>query len=449
MTRFFMGIAAFSLVLVFAGANPAVAAVVYFEDFELGLPPGWSVVDNLANGTGWVDDNPCARDGFGGEPWVYLSGGILIADSDCQYTNPSYYPLDTDLISNVIDLTGITNVELSFAQDFQSYLDEDDAYFSIDDGTGDVLWLHLDGIDASDQRRLWDFGGAYDGDTVTLKWRYVAPGGFQWFWAVDDLLIEGDCTIDGGALAVDTGTNGATFAGADGEILALCLTPDGSPSWLTEISAYFDAGSAETGEVRFVVYRDREDAGPPEREVFVSGAFTPAADTWNALDVSGESEFAVPINGGSWCVGVQWTAGGAGKLLALDDASASLDRAYTSDTPGVWEAYSGASPRTPMIRATHDFCVRPATTTTIPSTTTTTGQTTTSTAGTTTTGASTSTTAGTTTTVPDDDDDDAADDDDEQDDDTAADTDDDADDDGADDDLDAGDDDDDGGCCGC
>ncbi len=214
-------------------------------------------------------------------------------------------------------------------------------------------------------------------------------------------------------LQVDDGSMEQSLPFAGGQTLwALnCLAPDQYPATISTLRAFVPP--ANTGTLSWVVWRDTDGEGPPDGTLadWTSAEFTPNLNAWNEYDLSGEPEFDIPINAGSWCVGFKLVTTQS-KAVAQDTSSVSAERSWFG-APGFWNTIDGwGFPGNFLMRADVEICPSSTTTTTMTSTTTTTGggSTTTTTQGSTTTTVTTAST--TTTTSPSDDDtDDDADDD--------------------------------------
>jgi N-acetylneuraminic acid mutarotase len=174
-------------------------------------PAGWSVVNNTAAG-GWVFNDPGGRGNQTGG-----SGGFAIADD--SYLGGA--ALDTELVSPVADLSGVSNPSLTF--------DTEEFYWGSDTGTVD---LSLDG--GSTWSTVWtNPPGGMQATTVSIALpqaanqpdvavRFHFTGQFGWWWEVDNVLlgVQNCDPIPGGLVAgqvtdANTGRplDGATVTG--------------------------------------------------------------------------------------------------------------------------------------------------------------------------------------------------------------------------------------------
>lgn len=162
--------------------------VVLEERFDAGLPAGWTVVDNAGSGAPWRFDDPGLRGNLTGG-----SGGFASADSDFA----QLVAVDTELRTPVLDLTGVTGVQLHFDTELNVYQgvgggsEIADVDLSLDGGG---LWSNI-------WRRVeadGDFEGfvqiplpAADGQaSVRLRFHYFEAY-YDYWWQVDDVLVAG------------------------------------------------------------------------------------------------------------------------------------------------------------------------------------------------------------------------------------------------------------------
>ena len=206
----------------------ASAAVLLEEHFEGTFPPsGWTQVDNLDS----CDWESTATTGRGN----YTGGTGYAADADSE---KCYYSMDAELRTPALNMAGFTGATLSFLSDFSDIVGRDDGYVDIstDGGSTWTNLLHYDGIDVRSTLVQINLS-AYDGQAnVLIRFRYVAPG-WDWWWQIDDVLVQGttDCfaTVDYLGNTNDRirlthpsdlgATNGVTH-----EVIVSVLAPDGT-----------------------------------------------------------------------------------------------------------------------------------------------------------------------------------------------------------------------------
>jgi N-acetylneuraminic acid mutarotase len=141
-------------------------------------PPGWSVINNTSAG-GWVFNDPGNRGNQTGG-----SGGFAIVDD--SYLGGA--ALDTELVSPVTDLSGVSDPSLSF--------DTEEFYWGSNTGTVD---LSLDG--GNTWNTVWtNPPGGMQATTVSIplpqaanqsdvEIRFHFTGEFGWWWEIDNVLL--------------------------------------------------------------------------------------------------------------------------------------------------------------------------------------------------------------------------------------------------------------------
>ncbi|UCF81217.1 MAG: PKD domain-containing protein, partial [Acidobacteriota bacterium] len=156
---------------------------IFSENFNLGLPGTWTVVDNgdnsfCAPNCTWVNNDPCGR-GFFFDPY-------MIADESCFWVD-----MDEELITPLIDASGVTKVGIIFEHNFDNgancaianvdvrSANTGGAWVNVATFTANVIGLEI--IDITTQA-----AGAAD---VQVRWHYVSQPSPGW-WAIDNVSVQ-------------------------------------------------------------------------------------------------------------------------------------------------------------------------------------------------------------------------------------------------------------------
>lgn len=166
--------------------------VLLNENFNAGqLPPGWQVKANRHPSNLWRFDNPGQRGNYTGG-----SGGMAIADSDylgwCFFCS-SYRGMDTELISPVLNFSGMNLVTLSYRNQFftrRANICDVDVSLNGTQGpwinvlrrTGNVYHPDYQILDLSN----WLAGQS----SATIRFRFYNAWADGW-WQIDDVVVNG------------------------------------------------------------------------------------------------------------------------------------------------------------------------------------------------------------------------------------------------------------------
>lgn len=189
-----MSIKLWAGVIALCGVGSVSADVILSENFDSGIPGGWSVIDNEGNGMVWGDLAHCGEPNFAG------SGNAACASSDA-FGSADY---DTELVTGVMDLSAYTGISLSLDVNYQNFLNED--FFDIDISTdGGANWDNLLSWN-EDHGGFFGLPGehvmldlsAYAMAGVQIRFHYYNPqtNDFDWYVQIDNLLIEGSPLAD-------------------------------------------------------------------------------------------------------------------------------------------------------------------------------------------------------------------------------------------------------------
>ncbi len=185
--------------------NPG-GGTAFAEDFDAaGIPATWTVVDGGGDGVTWFTDNASDPSGCGNtDPDPPMGGNWAAVDSDCA---PSAN-MDEQLISPVVNLTGVTTAAVVFDHFLSTYSSEiadvdvsssltGGAWVNVARYTSDTPNPAHETVDITAQA-----AGAAD---VRVRWHYY-DANFEWYWYVDNVEVTytapGSCDMSacGGTL---------------------------------------------------------------------------------------------------------------------------------------------------------------------------------------------------------------------------------------------------------
>lgn len=183
--------------LAFAGSAFAVPTTVLDENFDAGIPAGWSISSSGTTTWGLSGDANNETDN-----WTGGSGFAASASSDVNGTGA----YDTSLITSSFSLENFTDASMDFLTNYQALgvvptSDNFDIDISIDGGASWVTALafeddtpvgglrEVDGVAVSID--LAAFLGESD---VTARFRYYNENSnaFDWYAQVDDVTVSGN-----------------------------------------------------------------------------------------------------------------------------------------------------------------------------------------------------------------------------------------------------------------
>ncbi|MCE9613742.1 MAG: S8 family serine peptidase [Lentisphaerae bacterium] len=175
-----------STAMVTIAANDLVVDVMS-EDFEAGLPPGWSVVANADPSAVWRFDDPGQRGNLTGG-----SNGFAIADSDYS----AGVDVDTELRTPPLDFSNFDSVSLECKLDFRYWFVAPDETGAVDLSTNGAAgpWLSLVSATGASMRGprtvTLDISGAAGAPSAMLRFRYFNARS-DWWCQIDDVRVRG------------------------------------------------------------------------------------------------------------------------------------------------------------------------------------------------------------------------------------------------------------------
>jgi hypothetical protein len=154
------------------------------EGFEGSFPPAGWTVSNTTSGCGgvpgWTNTDPGGNTNLTGGSGLFAS-----ADSDQCGSGVS---MNAQMWSSVLDMTGLTDPQISFAYDYNDLGSSDSGALDISTDGGatwanEFTWT----VDDRGPRTYSDaIAGAGENDVV-VRWHYVA--GWDWWWQVDEVVV--------------------------------------------------------------------------------------------------------------------------------------------------------------------------------------------------------------------------------------------------------------------
>jgi hypothetical protein len=171
------------------GAGGGVQTILQ-ETFEGDWPaPGWQVIDNIGNANIWERSDLAGAvnrtTGVGG------AGFSAAADPDAVDSAGGW---NTELRSPVLDLASAASATLTYASNFQDFAGNGDIWLeaSIDGGsTWTTLRTQTEDDPSGGTFETEDLG-AFVGENVILRWRYVCTDDTAWYWHIDTVTVEAD-----------------------------------------------------------------------------------------------------------------------------------------------------------------------------------------------------------------------------------------------------------------
>ena len=170
-----------------AEACAKVTTMALYEDFEGAFPPsGWTVIDNIGSNPVWV------RNDVTGTPNYADSGYCAIANSDYWYD-----PMNTDLISPIIDCTGLKDVYLTFDTDYEIYTGSEWANVSARSSATGSDWVTILAWNEDHFGPLTvnlDISTFADNQPdLQVRFNYDTKGEeWLWWWEVDNVEVCGE-----------------------------------------------------------------------------------------------------------------------------------------------------------------------------------------------------------------------------------------------------------------
>jgi hypothetical protein len=186
-------------VLAFAGSAYAVPTTLIDEDFNAGIPAGWSVTSLGGGSATWGTNGS-----VGNSPDNYTGGTGLAADASSDEAGTG--PYDTSLITPSFSLANFTDASLDFLTNYQALgVTPTNDNFDIDISTdGGATWVTalafendtpVGGLFSAPGVAISIDLAAFLGESdVTARFHYYndSASAFDWYAQVDDVTVSGN-----------------------------------------------------------------------------------------------------------------------------------------------------------------------------------------------------------------------------------------------------------------
>ena len=155
------------------------------ENFDAGLPAGWSTVINTGT-CDWQNGSDVPTGDFFATPAMFFN------DDACGNGAPAS---NVSLLSDVYNTVGATFITLTYNVGFQSVGNNDSFTVEVYDGTAWVqVAQYLDDLVPNIQMEVLDVT-AYANADFQVRWTYDDDGGsWGWYGAVDNFCLDHDAT---------------------------------------------------------------------------------------------------------------------------------------------------------------------------------------------------------------------------------------------------------------
>ena len=177
---------------------------LFVDDFESGL--GQWTISNQAGPCDWEILFPAYPNTYT-LPCGASCDGVLVADTDFCLEGFS-----STATTSPIDATGMGIVTLTFDNDWRTIASDDEAHVEVStDGGGSwssvVSWV---GVDQRNTSESFDISSMVAGTSFMVRFRTIQPG-FDWWWAVDNVAIDGIVPVELTSFAANVNENNVTL----------------------------------------------------------------------------------------------------------------------------------------------------------------------------------------------------------------------------------------------
>ncbi|MDH4211637.1 MAG: T9SS type A sorting domain-containing protein [candidate division WOR-3 bacterium] len=183
---------------------PTERFVLFFEDFESGMPATWQVIDGNSDGFTWEVGT---TDDLFFTPPNYGTAYAYYSDDDAGVSAPAGTEY---LISPAVSCASIGNLRFSYSWAFTIFDPPIGAsYIRFHNGSAWGSWNQLATyyVDAG-AVDTFDLTGYLPADSLQVQFTYEDPtGGWGWAFGIDNVLIESPADHDVGMASIDIPVN--------------------------------------------------------------------------------------------------------------------------------------------------------------------------------------------------------------------------------------------------
>ena len=215
--------------------------VLLSEDFNSGLPATWSITNGGSSTATWFRTS-------GGYNGQYLNGSeFMFVNSDAEGGIPPVL-LHEELVSPIVNTTGIATLNLEFDHYFNFFGLTDSAHVEVFDGSNwNRIVSYTSAVGAFNNPAHAQLNvSAYSNPNFQFRFVYDDDTTWAWFWAIDNVELIAPSNLDAG---IDTwitpASNGRVLTSLEfssSEVIAVDVKNFGIDT-LNNIPVYFQADS--------------------------------------------------------------------------------------------------------------------------------------------------------------------------------------------------------------
>ncbi len=205
----------------FANKNGMVSTTsIFSEDFGLGIPTTWSIVDNNVSGEIWTYAFGPQGPSFGlGDTLLSPTSANGFAMLDDDFYGDSTATTDADLITPIINCSGNASVHISFYDYFLQF-GAAQGQLSISNDSG-LTWNAIYTVNTSiPNPTINDIDvTAYAAGNANVLFKFNYQGDWDFWWQVDDITVYEPASLDGAAIGIETTPTACGLTNAEPVVL--------------------------------------------------------------------------------------------------------------------------------------------------------------------------------------------------------------------------------------